>query len=255
MISFDTKQALQEYAIRLGDDSLILGHRLSEWCSNGPFLEEELALSNTSLDYLGRARMLYSYAAELSDTDKTEDDYAYMRDAREFRNHLLHELPRGDFAFTMARQLFIDLFNIDFLERLSSSKDKMLAAIAAKAIKETQYHLRRSKEWVIQLGDGTQESHDRMQKAIDSLWGYRIEMFEVDDLELQLVDAGIAVDNRKLKNTWHAQLSHILNKATLTIPDQDWVVRGGREGYHTENLGHILTELQFVHRSMPGLKW
>ncbi|HIL20732.1 MAG TPA: phenylacetate-CoA oxygenase subunit PaaI [Candidatus Thioglobus sp.] len=255
MPNIDIKQATLEYAIRLGDDSLILGHRLSEWCSNGPFLEEELALSNTSLDYLGRARMLYSYAAELSGTNKTEDDYAYLRDAREFHNHLIHELPCGDFAFTITRQLFIDLFNIDFLKQLILSNDKTLGAIAAKGIKETQYHLRRSREWVIQLGDGTKESHDRMQKALDSLWGYRIEMFEVDDLELQLIDAGVAVDSRQLKSAWQQQLSNILSEATLTMPNDDWTVRGGREGYHTESLGHILTEMQFVHRSMPGLKW
>ena len=255
MIKSDTNKALIEYAVRLGDDSLILGHRLSEWCSNGPFIEEELALANTSLDYLGRARMFYGYAAELSAIEITEDDFAYTRDAREFQNHLIHELPRGDFSFTMTRQLFVDLFNFEFLRLLSESQDETLKAIASKAIKETQYHLRRSKSWVKQLGDGTRESHDRVQKALNSLWGYRIELFELDELELQLVEAGIAVDSRKLANAWHRQLKKILNEATLTIPEQEWIVRGGREGYHTESLGHILTDLQFVHRSMPGLTW
>lgn len=256
MTDIDYKQATLEYAVRLGDDSLILGHRLSEWCSKAPFLEEDLALSNTSLDYLGRARMLYSYAAELSDdNDKTEDDFAYLRDEREFRNLLIHEMPRGNFAYTMVRQLFIDLFNIAFLEALTKSKDKTLAAIAAKSIKETRYHLRRSSEWVVKLGDGTDESHQLTQDALDSLWGYRIEMFELDDVEQQLADAGIGVDNAKLKAAWDKQLADILTEATLTLPIAEWVVRGGRTGYHTENLGHLLTELQFLHRSMPGLKW
>lgn len=244
-----------EYATRLGDDALILGHRLSEWCSKGPFLEEDIALSNVSLDFLGRARMLYSYAAELADDGKTEDDFAYLRNEREFKNHLIHELPRGDFAFTMMRQLFVDIYNLAFLEKLMHSNDATLAAIAAKAIKETEYHLRRSKEWIIKLGDGTEESHQRSQKALDALWGYRIELFELDKLEIGLVNAGISVDSRLLSDTWHAQIKAVIDTATLTLPTEEWAVRGGREGYHTENLGHILTELQFVHRSMPGLQW
>ena len=256
MIDHDIKQATMEYAIRLGDDSLILGHRLSEWCSNAPFLEEDLALSNTSLDYLGRARMFYTYAAELSgDEHKTEDDFAYMRDQREFHNLLIHELPRGDFAFTMMRQLFIDLYNSLFLKELTESGDATLAAIAAKAVKETRYHLRRSKEWVIMLGDGTEQSHNKLQIALGSLWGYRKEMFELDDLESQLAEKGIGVDSRKLETIWEVEIRKTLDEATLTLPSEEWQVRGGRTGYHTENLGHLLTELQFVHRSMPGLKW
>lgn len=244
-----------EYAVSLGDDALVLGHRLSEWCSKAPFLEEDLALSNTALDFLGRARMFYSYAAELSPEDKTEDDFAYLRDAREFKNHLIHELPRGDFAYTMVRQLFVDVFNHAFLTELCDSADETLAAIAAKAIKETRYHLRRSSEWVIKLGDGTAESHERTQTALDALWGYRQELFEPDALEQDLIAAGIAVDTSKLSDGWHQQISQTIAQATLTQPTEEWAVRGGREGYHTENLGHLLTELQFVHRSMPGLQW
>ena len=255
MTELSIKEATLEYATRLGDDSLILGHRLSEWCSKAPFLEEDLALSNTSLDYLGRARMFYTYAAELSGEDKTEDDFAYTRDEREFHNLLIHEMPRGDFAYTMVRQLLVDIFNMALLQELMKSKDQTLAAIASKSIKETRYHLRRSSEWIVKLGDGTEESHKRTQDAVDALWGYRIEMFELDDLEQQLADAGIGVDNAKLKGTWDKQLTDIFSEATLEVPTEEWAVRGGRIGYHTENLGHLLTELQFVHRSMPGLKW
>ena len=155
----------------------------------------------------------------------------------------------------MVRQLFVDIFNMAFLQELMKSKNETLAAIAAKSIKETRYHLRRSHEWVVKLGDGTEESHKRTQDALDALWGYRIEMFELYELEQQLADAGIGVDNAKLKDAWDQQLTEILSEATLEVPTEEWAVRGGRIGYHTENLGHLLTDLQFVHRSMPGLKW
>ncbi|WP_020395171.1 1,2-phenylacetyl-CoA epoxidase subunit PaaC [Thiolinea disciformis] len=251
----DLTAATLEYATRLGDDALVLGHRISEWCSNGPFLEEDLALSNVALDYIGRARMYYTYAAELAGGGKTEDDFAYTRDAREFRNLLIHELPRGDFAYTMVRQLLVDVFNLLYLEALTQSADANLAAIAHKAIKETRYHLRRSKEWVLRLGDGTAESHKRTQRAVDALWGYTHELFEIDALEQSLAEVGIGVNNTGLRPAWLAQVSAILSEATLTVPKDDWAVRGGRVGYHTENLGHLLTELQFLHRAYPGLKW
>lgn len=251
----DLTAATLEYATRLGDDALVLGHRISEWCSHGPFLEEDLALSNVALDYIGRARMYYTYAAELAGDGKTEDDFAYTRDAREFRNLLIHELPRGDFAYTMVRQLLVDVFNLLYLEALTQSADANLAAIAHKAIKETRYHLRRSKEWVLRLGDGTAESHKRTQRAVDALWGYTHELFEIDALEQSLAEAGIGVNNTGLRPAWLAQVNAILGEATLTVPKDDWAVRGGRVGYHTENLGHLLTELQFLHRAYPGLKW
>lgn len=255
MTDFDIKQATLDYTIRLGDDSVVLGHRISEWCSNGPFLEEDLALGNVALDFIGRARMYYGYAAELTGDGKAEDDFAYTRDEREFRNLLINELPRGDFAYTMVRQLFVDVFNMQFLPCLVESKDETLAAIAAKAIKESRYHLRRSREWILRLGDGTAESHQRTQTAVDALWGYTIEMFEPDALELQLAEAGIAVDTSELKAAWHQQVSEILQEATLQVPEDSWAVRGGRTGYHTENLGHLLTEMQFLHRSIPGQEW
>jgi ring-1,2-phenylacetyl-CoA epoxidase subunit PaaC len=251
----ELKAATLEYTLRLADDSLILGHRLTEWTSHGPFLEEDIAMSNVALDYIGRARMYYGYAAELSADGKTEDDFAFLRDEREFRNLLINELPRGDFAYSTVRQLFIDVFNSLYLPKLMQSNDETLAAIAAKGIKETRYHLRRSRDWTLRLGDGTEESHKRMQKAIDSLWGYTHELFELDDLEQQLANQGIGVDSSALRAEWLATVESILSEATLSRPEDDWVVKGGRTGYHTENLGHLLTEMQFLHRSNPGCEW
>lgn len=256
----ELKKATLEYAVRLGDDSLVLGHRLSEWTSKGPFLEEDIAMGNVALDYIGRARFFYSYAAqlknELNNTNSaTEDDFAYLRDERQFQNYLIHELPRGDFAFTIARQFFVDLFNQACLQRLASSSDEHLASIAQKAIKETAYHLRRSKDWVLRLGDGTGESHERLQKAVDELWGYTHELFEQDELETELVELGIAAKTTDMRPEWEARVKDVFDEATLTVPDAEWAVRGGREGYHTENLGHLLTELQYVHRSYPGCQW
>lgn len=251
----DLKQATLNYALRLGDDSLVLGQRISEWVSNGPFLEEDIAYGNVALDYIGRARMFYGYAAELAADGRSEDDFAYLRNEREFRNFLINELPRGDFAFSQVRQLLVDLFNTGFLAELAKSNDATLAAIAAKAIKETRYHLRRSREWVLRLGDGTDESHRRAQRAVDDLWGYTHELFEPDELEQHLADAGIAVDTAVLKSDWKQAVASILSEATLTLPEDGWAVRGGRVGYHTENLGHLLTELQSVYRAYPGCGW
>jgi len=255
MSEFDLKEATRDYAVRLGDDAVVLGHRISEWVSNAPFLEEDIAYGNVSLDYIGRARMYYTYAAELANDGRTEDDFAYLRDAREYQNMLINELPKGDFAYSQVRQLFVDVFNTLFLPELLKSKDETLSAIAAKAIKETKYHLRRSKEWVLRLGDGTDESHVRAQRAVDDLWGYTTELFELDELEQQLVEAGVAVDTPQLKAAWIEQVSAILTEATLAIPAGDWAVRGGRQGYHTENLGHLLSEMQSVHRAYPGCQW
>ena len=248
-------KALLNYCIALGDDSLTLGHRLSEWCRNGPFLEEDLALTNVSLDFIGRARLFYIYAAEVEDRGRSEDDLAYLRDCRDYRNFLINELPNGDFAFTMARQLMIDTFDMGFFEGLTRSSDTTLAAIAAKAIKESRYHLRRSQDWIICLGDGTEESHERTQKAINELWAYTAEMFEMSDEEQQLLDTGIAVDRAALKTDWTTSMQAILKQATLDIPTDDWTIDGGRDGQHTEHLGFLLAELQFLQRSYPGQQW
>lgn len=248
-------KAIQDYVTRLGDDAVVIGHRISEWCSKAPFLEEDLALQNVALDFIGRARMYYSYAAELADDGRDEDDFAYMRDHREYQNLLLMELPRGDFAYSMVRQLFVDVYNLLYLEQLLTSKDQTIAAIAAKAIKETRYHLRRSHEWMLRLGNGSEESHARAQAAVNDIWGFTHELFDVDKLEQQMVDADIGVDSTALKDAWTGQVSAILQEAMLAAPGEAWVVRGGREGYHTEYLGQMLNEMQCVHRAYPGQKW
>jgi ring-1,2-phenylacetyl-CoA epoxidase subunit PaaC len=250
-----SKDAIKQYAIRLGDDAVVLGHRLSEWCSFGPFLEEDLALTNVALDFIGRARMFYTYAAELADDGSTEDTYAYSRDNREFTNLLIHELKNGDFAFTMARQYFIDAHSLAYMEALQESADETLAAIAAKAVKESRYHLRRSHDWMLRLGDGTEESHQRMQRAVDDLWGYLPEMFEMDALEQELADAGIGVDAAALSDDFQRTVRSTLAEATLEEPAGDWRVTGGRQGLHTEALGHMLSDMQFVQRAYPGLQW
>ena len=255
MTAANTQEAVLQYAVRLGDDALVLGHRLSEWCSNAPFLEEDLALTNVALDYIGRARMFYSYAAELSGDGRSEDSFAYLRDCREFSNLLLHELPRGDFAFTMARQYLVDEYALAFMQALLESADQQLADIAAKAVKECKYHLRRSRDWMLRLGDGTEESRRRLQTAVDDLWGYTDELFELDALETSLVAAGIAVDSPALKPAWDAAVRDTLAEATIELPAGDWSVRGGRQGIHTESLGHLLSELQFMQRAYPGLEW
>lgn len=251
----DIKAATLEYTTRLGDDSVVLGHRISEWVSYGPFLEEDIAYGNVALDYIGRARMFYTYAAELANDGRTEDDFAYMRNDREYRNLLLMEMPKGDFAYSQVRQLFADVYYTLLLPELLQSKDETLSAIAAKAIKETKYHLRRSRDWVLRLGDGTEESHKRTQKAVEQLWGYTHEMFDMDETEQLLADNGIGVDVSKLHGAWRQMVSDILAEATLIVPEDSWAVRGGRTGYHTENLGHMLTEMQIVHRSHPGCEW
>lgn len=251
----DTTQDLVNYVVRLGDDAIVLGHRLSEWVSNGPFLEEDIALGNVALDYIGRARLFYGYAAELSGGAKTEDDFAYLRSERQFENYIINELPRGDFAYTIVRQLLVDLYNKYYLEALKLSSDATLSAIAHKAAKETTYHCRRSKEWTLRLGDGTSESHHKMQLAIDDLWGFSHELFESDALEQRLINAGIAVDCATLQSSWLRDVTAIFEQANLNVPESEWAVRGGRKGHHSEHLGHLLTQMQFVYRSFPQAKW
>ncbi len=243
------------YAVRLGDDALILGQRLSEWVSCAPFLEEDIALANVALDYIGRARMYYQYAASLSPHHKSEDDFAFLRGERDFENYLINELPRGDFADTIVRQLIVDIYNFHYLSALRHSKDQALAAIADKSHKETRYHLRRSRLWTVRLGDGTEESHQRMQRAIDEIWGYTHELFTQDSLEQLLVEKNIAVDTASLRTQWFTDISATFQEATLTLPDTEWAIHGGRKGYHTEYLGRLLSEMQFLHRSYPGCQW
>ena len=243
------------YTLRRADDALVLGHRLSEWCGHAPILEEDMALANMGLDLLGQARELYAYAARVEGRDNDEDKLAYLRDVRQYRNLLLLEQPNGDFARTMVRQLFYSAFADLYWRAMMKSSDQTLAAIAAKSEKESAYHLRHSSEWIIRLGDGTEESHLRAQAAIDHLWAFTGEMFAVDEPERTLIDKGIAIDPASLRPPWLKTISGVLAEATLTLPSNDWMQQGGRAGRHSEHLGHLLSELQYMQRSFPGLTW
>ncbi len=251
----DTRQALAEYALRLGDNSLILGQRLSEWCSHAPQLEEDVALINIALDLVGQARALLSYAGELEGRGRGEDELAFLRDVREWRNLLLVEQPNGDFARTIARQLLFDCYAFELYRALSDSTDSQLAAIAAKSLKEVSYHRRHSVEWTLRLGDGTDESHRRMQAAIDDLWPYTGELFEADAVDAALIAAGIAPDPTELRAAWQASVSQVLARATLAQPESMGLLSGGRSGLHSEHLGHLLAEMQWLQRAYPGLQW
>src|SRR6202790_3300705 len=243
------------YTLRRADDALILGHRLSEWCGHGPMLEEDMALANMGLDLLGQARELYSYAAGVEGQGIDEDKLAYLRDVRQYRNLLLLEQPNGDFAHTMVRQFFYAAFADLYWRAMMKSSDATLAAIAAKSEKESAYHLRHSSEWIVRLGDGTEESHARGQTAIDDLRGFTGEMFEGDDGEPALIDAGIAVDPATLRPQWLKTISSVVSEATLTLPKAEWMQQGGRSGRHSEHLGHLLSELQSMQRTFPGATW
>jgi ring-1,2-phenylacetyl-CoA epoxidase subunit PaaC len=243
------------YTLRRADDALILGHRLSEWCGHAPMLEEDMALANMGLDLLGQARELYSYAARVEGGGNDEDKLAYLRDVRQYRNLLLVEQPNGDFAHTMVRQFFYAVFADLYWRAMMRSKDATLAAIAAKSEKESAYHVRHASEWILRLGDGTEESHSRTQDAIDDLWAFTGEMFAVDDGEHALIDSAIAVDPAALRPQWFRTVSGIVIEATLALPTSGWMQQGGRSGRHSEHLGHLLSELQSMQRTFPGATW
>jgi len=243
------------YALRRADDALILGHRLSEWCGHAPMLEEDMALANMGLDLLGQARELYSYAAKVEGKGNDEDKFAYLRDVRQYRNLLLVEQPNGDFARTMVRQFFYSVFADLYWRAMMQSDDATLAAIAAKSEKESAYHVRHSSVWMVRLGDGTGESHARVQTAIDDLWAFTGEMFEVDASESALIDAGVAVDPAMLRPQWLRTVSDVVVEATLALPKSSWMQQGGRSGRHSEHLGHLLSELQSMQRTFPGATW
>ena len=251
----NSNELLFKYCLRLGDDSLILGHRLSELCGKGPILEEDLALTNIALDLIGRTQAFLKYAAELEGKGRTEDDLAYRRPECNYYNHLISEQPNGDFAQTIGRQLFVSAFEFLFYNELAKSSDKTLAAIASKAVKEVKYHLQHAAEWTIRLGDGTSESHQRMQKAIDDLWMYTGELFEMDETEQELIIAGIAVDRIPLKKEWLKEINTVLSEATLNIPQKTFMQTGSSKGLHSEHLGHILAEMQYLQRAYPDAKW
>ena len=243
------------YALRRADDALILGHRLSEWCGHAPMLEEDMALANMGLDLLGQARGLYAYAAKVEGKGNDEDKFAYLRDVRQYRNLLLLEQPNGDFARTMTRQFFYAVFADLYWRTMMNSRDATLAAIAAKSEKESAYHVRHSSEWIVRLGDGTEESHRRAQTAIDDLWAYTGEMFEVDDSERALIETGVAIDPATLRSRWLKTVADVVSEATLVLPKSDWMQQGGRSGRHSEHLGHLLSELQSMQRTFPGATW
>jgi len=250
-----TETPLFAYTLRLADNALILGHRVSEWVGHAPVLEEDLALGNLALDLIGQARSFYTYAGEVEGKGRDEDALAYLRDAPAWRNVLLVEQPNGDFAQTIMRHLLYSAFAHPYFEELSRSKDATLAAIAAKAVKEMAYHVRHAGEWTIRLGDGTDESHRRAQNALDELWPFTGELFEVDQIERALIETGIAVDPASIKARWSKTLDHVFDEATLTRPRDGYMQSGGRSGRHSEHLGYILTELQFLQRTYPGARW
>ena len=241
--------------LRLGDDQLILGHRLSEWCGHAPMLEEDLALPNIALDLIGGARVLYSYAAEIEGNGRDEDDLAFLRDGTAFRHILMAEKPIGDFAFTILRQFFFAAFMHPLWDEMQSSSDKLLADHAAKAVKEYAYHIRHCGEWVIRLGDGTEESIRRIRTALDGLSPYVGEMFESDALYERMVDAGVVPEMARIRARFDAVIKHTFTEAFLEIPDISTGHSGGRYGRHGEDLGFLLAEMQFLQRAYPGQSW
>jgi ring-1,2-phenylacetyl-CoA epoxidase subunit PaaC len=252
-----------EYALRLGDNGIVLAQRLGEWVGKGPVLEEDIALANVGLDLLGQGRLWLGYAGQVearyAARGRSEDELAFLRDGGEFRNLLLVEQPNGNYADTMARQFLFDQWHVLLLGALARSSDEHIAAIAAKALTEVRYHVERSADWIVRLGDGTELSHRRMQDAVDALWACTGEMFAADALERALTVAGIAADVATLHVPWRAAVARVFAEATLAVPAGNWMQgnagRGGKQGIHTEHLGHMLAEMQIVPRSHPGARW
>ena len=250
------KDALIDYTLHLADNVLIIGHRCSEWCGHGPVLEQDIAISNMALDYIGQARNLYQYAAELSGGNATEDSLAYLRDEREFKNLLLTEMPNGDWAQTILRQFFFSVYQYYLYTALLRSADSTLAAIAEKSLKEVTYHLRWSSEWVIRLGDGTEESRRRLLKAVDELWMFTGESFEMADYETALLKDAISADLAMIKDGWEQKVKEVFEEATIEVPAaKTWHQTGGKRGVHTEHLGYLLAEMQHLQRVHPGAEW
>jgi ring-1,2-phenylacetyl-CoA epoxidase subunit PaaC len=248
-------EARTQYALRLGDDGLILSHRLAEWASRAPELEEDVALTNIALDLLGQARLLLTHAGVLEARGRDEDDLAYLRDERDFVNCLMVEQENGDFAVTIARQLLYSTYQLGLFEGLLGSADATLAAVAAKGVKEVAYHRDHAVQWTLRLGDGTEESHRRMQAGVDHMWPYAAELFESDEVVRRSVAAGVAPDPAALRPAWEAAVGAVLTEATLHRPEGTWAPSGGRRGLHTECFGRLLAEMQHLHRSHAGARW
>ena len=246
---------LLTYVLRLADDNLILGQRLGALIAKMPELEEDIAVANLALDHVGQARGLYQYASELDPDGRSEDDFAMLRDEREFLNAVLVEQPSGDFAHTMVRQFFVDAYQVPLYRALSESTDKQLAAIAAKAAKEAAYHRDHSSSWIITLGNGTSESHQRTQAAVDALWPFTADLFAADEVEDELVATGVAADPALVRAAFDATVAEVMAEANITMPADPYQRLGGRTGFHTEHLGHVLPEMQALYRSHPGVSW
>lgn len=247
--------SLIDYTLHLADDALILAQRNAEWCAHGPILEQDIAITNITLDLIGQARNFYQYAASIKADYSTEDSLAYLRDVREYKNCLLVEQPNGDWGQTILRQFFFSTYQYLLYEQLQHSKDVQLAAIAVKSLKEVTYHLRWSSEWVIRLGDGTTESHNRMLKASNELWAYTGELFMPANYELGVISNGIGAELSILKNKWDERVCDIFKEATLPLPEKPFPYSGGKTGMHSEQLGYILADLQFMQRAYPGCEW
>jgi ring-1,2-phenylacetyl-CoA epoxidase subunit PaaC len=251
----DPRATRLDYLLQLADSSLILGQRLGEWVGHAPALEEDLGLANTALDLIGQARLLLTYAGEVEGRGRTEDQLAFLREESEFRNVALVEQPNGDFGHTVVRQVLFDAYQLELYERLQQSSDSQLAAIAAKALKETRYHLRYSGSWLVRLGDGTAESHARVQQALDRLWPFTRELFDEQDPDRELLALGVAPRLADLERAWSAKLGELLREATLARPADAPFRWFGRRGVHTEHLGYILADMQYLQRAHPGATW
>jgi ring-1,2-phenylacetyl-CoA epoxidase subunit PaaC len=249
------KLPLFSYLLWMADTTLVLGHRLSEWCGHGPILEEDIAMTNISLDLLGQARYYYTYAGEVDGNGKTEDDLAYLRDVMNYHNSLIVEQPNGDFAYTIIRQFLYTAMSYHLQEALLSSTDERIRSVAEKAIKEVTYHLRHSSDWILRLGDGTEESHKKVQNALDNIWMFIGDMFVSLPGDKILVDEKIIPDMTSIRKKWDVTVKKVIEEATLKVPADSYMMKGGREGKHTEHLGFILAELQFLPRAYPDAKW
>ena len=251
----NTKEALYNFCLRLADNNIVLGQRLAEWCSRGPILEEDLAMTNISLDLFGEAESMYEYATTLVNNNSTADHLAFLRSEREYFNNLLVEQPNGDFAQTMMKQLLFSAFAKHLYEALCNSNDETLKGLAAKALKETKYHLRHSSEWIIRFGNGTEESMRRTQFALNELWRFTDDMFVMNEVDEELISMGIGVDLNDVKCKWNLTINEIFAACNLQIPDYNNKIIGGCNTIHTEHLGHLLCEMQYLQRAHPGANW
>lgn len=247
--------SLYQYILSIADNNLILGQRLGELCGHGPSLETDIACTNLSLDLLGQVRSYYQYAAKIAGDGRKEDDIAMLRSEREYLNVLLVEQPNEDFGYVMVRQFFFDAFHYLLLSELQFSKDVQLAAIAKKAIKEVSYHLRFSSDWIRRLGDGTEKSHERVQKAVNELWIFTDELFHQTEADKEMIKMGIGVDTLALKKTYFNNISEVLKEATLSVPKESYFRSGGKQGIHSEHMGYLLAELQYMQRAYPNMTW